>query len=114
MPAYAEELPGEPDAAVAAFVLLGSAPPDLSGYVTPIVQIVVRGAAGDRETAADLARAIRSALDGTDTVTWAAGTAHAVELLTVATTTSHPTNRGLDLLGRPLWSVDFRVEYLED
>lgn len=112
--AYAEELPDNPDLAVGVFVLPGPPPVDLSGYVTPTVQVVVRGAAGDRETGLGLAQAIRAALDGTDTVVWAAGTPHERALLTVDATASHPKSRGVDPRDRPLWSVDFRLEYLED
>ncbi|WP_285610548.1 minor capsid protein [Actinokineospora globicatena] len=114
LPAYAEELPDQPDAAIGVFTLPGPAQADLSGYVTPTVQIVVRSHAGDRQTPVEVAQAIRAALDGTDTVTWAPGTAHAVDLLTVDSLTSHPTNRGVDPRDRPLWSVELRTEYLED
>lgn len=113
VPIHAEDLPPEPDDAWAVYVLPGPPPVDLSGYITPVVQVVRRAGVGSRRTApADLGR-LRRELDGTAHVVWGADTEDEVELLTVDALASHPAHRGYDARDRPLWSLEFRTEYLD-
>lgn len=113
LPAFVEDLPDQPDAALCVVTRPSFPPPDLTGYGLPEVQVIVRHgqSATDRNRRGyELADAVRVALDGTSETTWAAGGADEIEVLTCTASSSSPVPLGPDQAGRPRWSISFQLE----
>lgn len=111
--AFLEELPDQPDVAVAAYARPGGADTDGGhGYDEPAVQFLVRGGTGTGKARPgyNKAKAIRDALHGLSQITLAPGTPDEVYLIQCLATTSEPTNIGDDNSDRPRWSITVRCE----
>ena len=113
-PGYVESLPDAPDEAVVILSRAGFPSLDLSGYETPELQVIVRGAAGPVRPARTLAERIRRALHDTDTVTWADGTPDVAPIFTCVANEPSPLSLGFDPNGRPQWSVSFQITHLTE
>jgi hypothetical protein len=114
VPAYCNSMPDAPSAAVGIFDRPGPGTRDVLDYITPEVQVIVRGETGgqDRPTRT-LCRRIRKALHDTDTVVWGVGTDDEVELLTCDALDSAPAQMRPDR-DRPRWTVGFRIEHQQE
>lgn len=113
-PCFVESMPDTPDACACVYSRAGFPATDLSGYESPEVQVIVRGALGPAEPAQVLAEQIRRALRDTHTVTWAAGTAHEAPILTVDANEPRPLALRPDARGRLRWSVSFQAHLLTE
>lgn len=113
-PCFVESMPDDPDFAVCVYSRTGFPSQDLSGYESPELQVIVRGAVGPSEPAQVLAERIRRANRQTSRITWAPGTAHEAPLLTCDANESRPVPLGPDGRGRLRWSVSFQLHLLTE
>jgi hypothetical protein len=109
------DMPNEPHLALCIYPRAGFPGVDLSGYVRPELQVIVRTPQGSGHQAGyDRAEAIRRDLDRTCRITWAPGTEHEQYVLTCDANEPEPLYLGLDPVGRPRWSVSVQTELTKE